>query len=222
MEFNERQKRIAEIVRNDGPITGESIAACLNLNKATLRPDLTILTMSGVLEARPRVGYTYRENNEFSQLAKRLRQLRVGDFMSISVAVCEESSIYDAIVTLFTHDAGGLAVIDRDRVLMGMLSRKDLLKAALGQNDLQQIPVSVIMTRMPNIIVTTPDETVHEAARKIVQHEIDTLPVVEGFVDEDGSGKYEIVGRFTKTTVTKIFTEIAEVDERMIVLNEMK
>ncbi|MDR3270022.1 MAG: CBS domain-containing protein [Peptococcaceae bacterium] len=220
MEFNERQKRIVEIVKNQGPITGERIAASLCLNKTTLRPDLTVLTMSGVLAARPRVGYTYKGNHELFFVARKLRQLRVGDFMAMPVLINENSSVYEAIVTLFTQDTGGLAVVGRERILAGMLSRKDLLKAALGNNDLRQMPVSVIMTRMPNIIVTTPDETVYEAARKISRHEIDTLPVVENFFAEDGTDKYEIVGRFTKTTITKIFTEVAGADERGVLINE--
>ena len=62
MEWTERQQRIVEIVKASGSITGEKIAAMLNLTRATLRPDLTILTMSGVLVARPRVGYSYRED----------------------------------------------------------------------------------------------------------------------------------------------------------------
>ena len=209
MELTERQKRIVEIVKNDGPITGEQIASRLDLTRATLRPDLTILTMSGVLEARPRVGYSYRESREPSPIAERMRSLRVGDFKSVPVVVRETATIYDAIVALFTYNVGSLAVVAEDRVLLGMVSRKDLLKAALGKTDLQQVPVGVIMTRMPNIILTTCDEPVLDAAQKLVRHQVDTLPVVEGFVDEYGNERYEVVGRFTKTNVTKLFVEIA-------------
>ncbi|MEK0086217.1 helix-turn-helix domain-containing protein, partial [Benzoatithermus flavus] len=59
MELNKRQEQILQIVKDYGPITGESIAEKLNLTRATLRPDLAILTMAGYLEARPRVGYFY-------------------------------------------------------------------------------------------------------------------------------------------------------------------
>ena len=48
-----------QIVKENGPITGEHIAEQLNLTRATLRPDLSILTMAGFLDARPRVGYFY-------------------------------------------------------------------------------------------------------------------------------------------------------------------
>ncbi len=59
LELSERQKKIVEIVKENGPITGEHIADRLDLTRATLRPDLAILTMAGFLEARPRVGYFY-------------------------------------------------------------------------------------------------------------------------------------------------------------------
>lgn len=208
LELSERQTRIVEIVKNSSPITGEQIAAKLDLTRATLRPDLTILTMAGLLEARPRVGYFYKENHEPSPLLVRLRQLRVGDFKSIPAAIRAEISNYDAIVTMFTQNVGSLIVVSEDHELLGMISRKDLLKAALGKTDLQQVPVGVIMTRMPNIIMTTPDEPVLEAARKLMQHQIDTLPVVEMFIDEHGDERYEVVGRFTKTNVTKILVQI--------------
>ena len=210
MEWTERQQRIVEIVKEAGSITGEQIAAKLDLTRATLRPDLSILTMSGVLEARPRVGYSYRENRGPSPIMERMLQLRVGAFKSMPITVLESASIYDATVTMFTQNVGSLSVVDKDRVLLGMLSRKDVLKASLGKIDLQQVPVGVIMTRMPNIYMTTPDEPVLSAAKKLVQHQIDSLPVVEVYVDEIGDERYEVVGRFTKTNVTKLFVEIAE------------
>ncbi len=209
MELTERQARIVEIVKGASPITGEQIAAKLDLTRATLRPDLTILTMSGVLEARPRVGYFFRDKRVPSLIAERLRQLRVGDFKSVPVVVRENVSIYDAIVAMFTQNVGSLIVVGADRVLLGMVSRKDLLKAALGKNDLQQVPVGVIMTRMPNIVMTTLDEPVLEAAKKLVQHQVDSLPVVESFIDENGDERYEVVGRFTKTNLSKLFLDIA-------------
>lgn len=208
LELTERQARIVEIVKNSSPITGEQIAAQLDLTRATLRPDLTILTMAGVLEARPRVGYFYREKHEPSPILLRLRQLRVGDFKSMPAAIRANISIYDAIVIMFTQNVGSLIVVAEDHELLGMISRKDLLKAALGKTELQQVPVGVIMTRMPNIIMTTSDEPIIDAARKLVQHQIDTLPVVEGYVDEKGDERYEVVGRFTKTNVTKILVQM--------------
>jgi len=210
LEWTERQQRIVEIVKASGSITGEKIAAKLDLTRATLRPDLSILTMSGVLEARPRVGYSYREDRGPSPIMERMLQLRVSAFKSMPVTILESASIYEATVTMFTQNVGSLTVVGTDRVLLGMISRKDIMKASLGKSDLQQVPVGVVMTRMPNIYMTTPDEPVLNAAKKLVQHQVDSLPVVEGYVDENGEECYEVVGRFTKTNVTKLFVEIAD------------
>jgi DeoR family transcriptional regulator, catabolite repression regulator len=210
LEWTERQQRIVEIVKDSGPITGDQIAAKLDLTRATLRPDLSILTMSGILEAKPRVGYSYREKRGPSPIMERLLQLRVCAFKSMPITVLETASIYDATVTMFTQNVGSVCVVDPDRVLLGMLSRKDVLKASLGKSDLQIVPVGVIMTRMPNIYMTTLDEPVLSAAKKLVQHQVDSLPVVESYVDENGDERYEVVGRFTKTNVTKLFVEISE------------
>ncbi|HBV86106.1 helix-turn-helix transcriptional regulator [Desulfosporosinus sp.] len=212
MEWTERQQRIVEIVKASGSITGEKIASMLNLTRATLRPDLTILTMSGVLVARPRVGYSYREDLGPSPIMERMLQLRVCAFKSMPVTVLENASIYEAAVAMFTQNVGSLTVVREDRVLLGMISRKDIMKASIGKIDLQQVPVGVIMTRMPNIYMATLDEPVLSAAKKLVQHQVDSLPVVEEYVDENGNECYEVVGRFTKTNVTKLFVEIAETE----------
>ena len=59
IQLNERQEKIIEIVKKNQPITSEAIANKLSLTRATLRPDLAILTMAGILDARPKVGYFY-------------------------------------------------------------------------------------------------------------------------------------------------------------------
>ncbi|NLZ53589.1 MAG: CBS domain-containing protein, partial [Thermoanaerobacteraceae bacterium] len=66
------------------------------------------------------------------------------------------------------------------------------------------------MTRMPNIITVKPEESVYEAAKKIVDHQIDALPVVK-VVLEGNQEKFKIVGKVTKTTITKLFVELGEI-----------
>jgi len=209
IELTERQGKILDIVRKHQPITGEKIAEILDVTRAALRPDLAVLTMSGYLEAKPRVGYTIKSEGAQGAIKKILCQYRVKDVKSMPVVVKDTSSIYDAIVTLFTEDAGTIYVTDRDGYLAGVVSRKDFLKTTLGQVDIYKVPVSVIMTRMPNIIVTTPDETVIEAVKKIVEHEIDSLPVVKKFIDENGDEKLEVVGRITKTNIARLLLDLA-------------
>ena len=209
IELNERQEKILDIVKNQGPITGESIAELLEVTRAALRPDLAVLTMSGYLEAKPRVGYTYKADGASNEIKKILNQYRVKDIMSMAVVVKEKSSIYDAIVTLFLEDTGTIFVLDKDNKLAGLVSRKDLLKTTLGKVDIHQVPVSVIMTRMPNVITATGEDTVVEAVKKIVEHEVDSLPVVKRFIGLPGEESFEVVGRITKTNITRLFLDLA-------------
>ncbi|HEX3012448.1 MAG TPA: helix-turn-helix transcriptional regulator [Syntrophomonadaceae bacterium] len=209
MELNERQEKILSIVKNQGPITGEQIAELLDVTRAALRPDLAVLTMSGFLEAKPRVGYTYKSEGMDNEIRSILNRYRVKDIQSLPVIVKEKCSIYDALVTLFIEDTGTIFVVDDDNFLSGVVSRKDFLKTTLGQADIHKMPVSVIMTRMPNIVTTALDETVVVAVKKIVEHEVDSLPVVKLYIDDRGQENLEVVGRITKTNIARLFLDLA-------------
>ncbi|HZK43819.1 MAG TPA: helix-turn-helix transcriptional regulator [Syntrophomonadaceae bacterium] len=209
MELTDRQETILNIVKEHGPITGENIAIQLSLTRATVRPDLAFLTMSGYLEAKPRVGYTYRPEGVENRVKKILNQYRVKDIQSLPVVVKETSSIYDAIVALFIEDTGSVFIVGEDNYLTGVVSRKDFLKTTMGNVDIHKVPVSVIMTRMPNVVTTTAEEMVVEAVRKVVEHEVDSLPVVKCFIDKEGEEKLKVVGRITKTTLVRLFLDLA-------------
>lgn len=205
MELNKRQERILEIVKERGPITGELIAEELHLTRATLRPDLAILTMSGFLDARPRVGYFYTGKSGTQLVSESLKKLFVKNFQSVPVVVSESTSVYDAIVMMFLEDVGTLFVIDKNNLLVGVLSRKDLLRASIGQQDLNTIPVNIIMTRMPNIAVCQKEDLIIDVAKRLIEKEIDAMPVVKEV--ENG---YEVIGRMTKTNLTRAFLTLAD------------
>ena len=211
IRLSDRQQKIVEIVRENEPITSEHIADMLKVGRATLRPDLAILTMSGILDARPRVGYFYSGKTTPSLLAEELRRHLVKDFKSVPVVVSENTTIYDAVVNLFTEDVGTLYVVSEDKNLEGVVSRKDLLKIALAHTDLHKMPVSVVMTRMPNIVTIEAEETVYAAARKIIEHQVDSLPIVSKF-KVNQKFKLEVTGRISKTNITRLFVELGERD----------
>ncbi len=205
IELSKRQEQILQIVKENGPITGEHIAERLNLTRATLRPDLAILTMAGYLDARPRVGYFYTGKTGPQLLSENLRKIQVREYQSIPVVVPEHVSVYDAIVTMFLEDVGTLFVVDKTSKLVGVLSRKDLLRASIGNQELSTLPVNIIMTRMPNITVCRRDDLLIDAAKELIEKQIDALPVIK-----EADGGYEIVGRLTKTNITKAFVALAE------------
>jgi len=207
--LNERQEKILAIVKTEGPITGEKIAEVLNVTRAALRPDLAVLTMSGFLEAKPRVGYFFKTEGVDNEIRRVLNQYRVRDIQSLPVILKENTSVYDAIVTLFVEDTGSVYIVGEDGYLSGLVSRKDCLKTTLGQADIHKMPISIIMTRMPNIITANLDDTVVEVVRKIVEHEVDSLPVVKCFLDQAGEERLEVVGKISKTNIARLFLDLA-------------
>lgn len=209
IKLSRRQQEILDIVKNEGPITGKQIAEKLSLTRATLRPDLAILTMAGTLEAKPRVGYFFNPQSEAKLETSKLAKQLVKNYKAHPIVVQKSTSVYDAIVQIFLEDVGTLYVVDKKGLLAGVISRKDLLRAAIGNSNLEELPVSVIMTRMPNIVTAVPEETLYEAAKKLIHNHIDSLPVVREVNKEQHL--FEVIGRITKTTITRAYLELLEI-----------
>ena len=189
MELTERQRRILMMLREKSLLSGDEIAQNLNVTKSALRTDFSILTGLKLITAKQNKGYIYNECT-----VKKVR-----DYMSPQNSINVKTSVYDAIIHLFNFDLGTLIVVENEK-LVGIISRKDLLKAALNRKNIEKIPVSMIMTRMPNIVHCFEDDNIMEAIEKLIKHEIDSLPVLR-----KENGKLSLVGRFTKTNVTKLF-----------------
>ena len=208
IQLSERQEKIIDIVKENQPITSEAIASMLKLTRSTLRPDLAILTMSGILDARPKVGYFYTGKTSLSYISEKIKSIKVSDIKSMPVIVDETISIYDAIVLMFIEDVGSIYVTSKG-LLSGVVSRKDFLRNAIGGIDLNKMPIGMIMTRMPNVVYVEPEDSVLDAAIKLIDHEIDSLPVIEEAVESKG---YKVLGRITKTTITRLFVELGNND----------
>src|SRR5690606_6766794 len=157
-----------------------------------------ILTMAGFLDARPRVGYFYTGKSSTQLLSESINKIKVNEYKSIPVVVNENVSIYDAIVQMFLEDVGTLFVVDDNNLLAGVLSRKDCLRASIGKQDLNTVPVHIIMTRMPNITTCKNEDLLIEVAEKLIEKQIDALPIVR----ETAEG-LEVIGRVTKSNITK-------------------
>lgn len=208
MELSERQKSIINIVKENEPISGDNIAAELGLSKSTLRSDLAVLTMIGILDARPKVGYIYSGLDFEPFVQEKLATLAVEDIMAPSVIIDQETSIVDAITNLFMYDVGSLFVVNEQKELAGIVSRKDLLRSMTMGNH-QEAAVALIMTRMPNIYVTYPKMPALTAAKLISRHEIDTLPVVKE------KGSKEIIGKVSKTIFVNLLIEVGDKEKKI-------
>ena len=198
MELTTRQKKIIQIVKTDEPISADNIAKQLSLSKPTLRSDLAILTMTGILDSRPKVGYFFSGQNFDPLLFDDLYEKKITEIMVPPINVKKETTVSDAVTMLFMHDVGTLYVVENDE-LLGVISRKDLLRSTISSTDTHTIPVAMIMTRMPNVITIQENERILDAGYKIIQHEIDSIPVV------DTQNPLKVIGKISKTVVLKHF-----------------
>lgn len=157
----------------------------------------------------------------------------VRDRMSADpVTVTADTSFQDALKTMRERNFRRLPVVDKRGRLIGIVSERDLLYASPSPASslnvwemnylLSKLEVEEIMTK--NVISTTAETPIEDAARIIVDHKIGGLPVVD-----EGN---RVVGVITETDIFKSFVEMfgggrsglritLEVPERKGVLAEL-
>jgi acetoin utilization protein AcuB len=148
------------------------------------------------------------------------------------VTITRDTPFQDALKLMRDHRFRRLPVVDKDGQLVGIVSERDLLYASPSPATslsvwelnylLSKLQVREIMTR--DVISTTPDTPIEDAARLIVDHRIGGMPVVDA--------NNRVVGVITETDIFKTFVEMfgggqsgvrltLEVPERRGVLAEL-
>lgn len=84
-----------------------------------------------------------------------------------------------------------------------------ILKIAMGGTDIHRVPVGIIMTRMPNIVTVNENDSAVDVAKKIMTHEIDSIPVVERVSSTDDKEQLKIIGKVSKTNITRLFLKLS-------------
>jgi acetoin utilization protein AcuB len=125
-----------------------------------------------------------------------------------AITVRPDSPLQAALKLMQEHQFRRLPVVDEQGKLVGIVSERDLLYASpppatlvsgLKLNDLlSELQIRQIMT--PDVITTTPDTFVEDAAHLMVESRIGGLPVVD---DE-----HHVVGVITETDVFRAFIEM--------------
>lgn len=199
---------LLELVKQHAPVTGEQLAEFLGVSRPTLRSDLSLLVMLGMLDAKPKVGYFlgnhYTSGNEPLQ---RFHSMKVREVQGVPVNIPETLSVHDAVITLFTENADTLIVVTENKRFAGIVTPKDLLKITLGNAGASSIPVSMVMTRYPNIVTLSPDDSVMEAIRKMSRRQLDCLPVL---VPSEEPGMNPVVtGWVSKSNIVRLMADVA-------------
>jgi IMP dehydrogenase len=89
------------------------------------------------------------------------------------------------------EDVGGLVVVDEENHLLGIVTNRDVLFAPK-----KDIPLNQVMTPRERLVVASKDESLEEARRKLYEHRIEKLPLV----DEEG----HLTGLITAQDIIKI------------------
>ena len=90
------------------------------------------------------------------------------------LTILPEASADDARRRMADNDVGGLVVVDEGNHLLGIVTHRDVLLAPHNG-----INVSQLMTPRDRLVVASKDSTLEEARRKLYEHRIEKLPLVD-------------------------------------------
>jgi CBS domain-containing protein len=106
------------------------------------------------------------------------RAVTVGELMHTSVvAAAPDSPVAEAAAAMVREKVGS-AFVMQGRFLAGILTERDVLRAAASGTDLTKVPVSAWMTPDPQS--ATPDTSVEDAGQIMFLNGFRHLPIVEG------------------------------------------
>jgi IMP dehydrogenase len=101
------------------------------------------------------------------------------------------ANIEQARLRMEQDDVGGLMVVDEENRLLGIVTSRDVLLAPD-----KDLPIGRVMTPRDDLVTASKDETPEEARRKLFEHRIEKLPLV----DEAG----HLAGLITAQDIIKI------------------
>jgi CBS domain-containing protein len=93
------------------------------------------------------------------------------------VTVQPEQTIRQALALLAEHNIGALVTVDNAHRPIGILSERDVVRAAVRDESVFTRTVSALMTR--NVIVAVPQDDLESVSRTMTDNRIRHLPVVD-------------------------------------------
>ncbi|MEM4367497.1 MAG: CBS domain-containing protein [Candidatus Aenigmatarchaeota archaeon] len=103
----------------------------------------------------------------------------VKDVMNPKVVVAKPQATIKEAAEIMSQLRIGCLLVMEDEKVIGIITESDIIgKIVAKKRDPERVTVDEIMTK--NIISTTPDETLDEAAEKMVENKIKRLPVLDG------------------------------------------
>lgn len=166
-------------IRSRGLIETKTLAARgLEINIPLITANMDTVTESAMAIAMARLGglgilhrfMTIEENVEEVRLVKRAESFAVEN----PYALEPTASVAEARVFMEERGVSGILIADRERKLLGVVSRRDILFEDDDKKKLEEV-----MTPRARLIVGTPETTLVAARRVLHQHRIEKLPIVD-------------------------------------------
>ncbi len=93
------------------------------------------------------------------------------------ITIRPEESIRQALALLAEHNIGALVVVDEADRPVGILSERDIVRAAARDEKMFGCSVGELMTR--NVVVGLPEDDLKAVGHTMTEHRIRHLPIVE-------------------------------------------
>jgi CBS domain-containing protein len=93
------------------------------------------------------------------------------------VTIGPQQSIREAIVSLVTHNIGALVVVNHAGQPIGILSEREIIRAAVKHEAILALPVSVLMSR--EVVTGVPYDDLEAVAHTMTEKRVRHVPVVD-------------------------------------------
>lgn len=122
------------------------------------------------------------------------------------VTLSPHNSFEEAVAVMANQPFRHLLVVDSGGRLAGVLSDRDLLRGLIRAPDWNNTPVTELMARDP--VVVGLKTSLSAAVRKILQHRVNCLPVLDG--------SRRVQGIVTSTDLLRTFLKLLRQIERAV------
>lgn len=104
--------------------------------------------------------------------------MKVRDVMIKDHFTVRETDLIEDVLKIMTEKKlNGLPVVNQDKLLVGMVVKADIYRFLIDPGHIDSCPVDWVMAK--EVITAHPDESVKEAANKLLTNHIVAMPVVE-------------------------------------------
>lgn len=131
------------------------------------------------------------KNMTIEQQAKEVMRVKRAENGMIldPITISKDGTVGDALNLMKEYKIGGIPVVDKNKILVGIVTNRDL---RFQQN--AKRPIQEVMTSK-NIITTSQSTDLHKASEILQHHKIEKLPVVDS--------KNKLIGLLTYKDITK-------------------